>query len=138
MSVRDSEVASSELQILTFARAGKALHARCKDFKYVDKEVKDLVLLTAALSGRIDRQLLVLRRTCSSLPETYQDLQEQMLDRLRSKIEELMSTVGKFQTITQFQRCVVTRTRVKERSSACWVQWLSATRRAGPAGAVKR
>lgn len=98
---------------LPFTRAGRALHARCNNFQNADDEVKDLVLLTAALSGRIDRQLLVLRRTCSSLPETYLDLQEQMLDRLQSKIKELMSKVDRIQTITEFQRCVVERVKEK-------------------------
>lgn len=87
-------------------RAGRALYVRCKDFKHADSEVNDLVLLTQALWSKIERQLLVLRKTASSLADNYQELQNQMLDRLHSKIEELMTKVDKFQTITSFRRCV--------------------------------
>lgn len=87
-------------------RAGKAFHAFRSDFGNADQEVKDQMLIADALWGRIEPQLLVLRRTASSLGETYLNLQEEMLGRLEVKLKNLVTQAEKLLTMSSFQKYV--------------------------------
>jgi hypothetical protein len=87
-------------------RAGKAIHTFHDDFKDADQEVKDQMLIAAALWGRTEPQLLVLRRTAASLGERYLYLQEEMLRRLEVKLKELVTKSEKLLTMSSFQKYV--------------------------------
>ena len=80
------------------------MHAFCHDFKDADQEVKDQMLIAAALWGRIEPQRLVLRRTAPSLGERYLNLQEEMLGRLEVKLKDLVARVEKLLTMPSFQK----------------------------------
>jgi hypothetical protein len=92
-----------------FNRAGKAIHAFCHDFENAHQEVKDQMLIAAALWGRIEPQLLVLRRSVPSLGERYLHLQEEMLARLEVKLKDLVARAEKLLTMPSFQKYVVNR-----------------------------
>ena len=85
------------------------MHAFCHDFKDADQEVKDQMLIAAALWGRIEPQLLVLRRTAASLGERYLKLQDEMLERLEAKLKNLVTRVEKLLTMPSFQKYVADR-----------------------------
>lgn len=87
-----------------FNRAGKAFYAFRNDFENAHQEVKDQMLIAAALWGRIEPQLLVLRRTAPSLGEGYLNLQEEMLGRLKLKLKDLVARAEKLLTMPSFQK----------------------------------
>jgi len=89
-----------------YNRAGKALHAFRDDFKNSQQELKDQMLIAAALWGRVKPQLLVLRRTAPSLGEEYLNLQIEMLERLERKINDLTTKSEKLLTMPSFQKYV--------------------------------
>jgi hypothetical protein len=64
------------------------------------------MLIAAALWGRIELQLLVLRRTAASLGERYLHLQEEMLRRLDVKLKDLVTRSEKLLTMSSFQKYV--------------------------------
>jgi serine/threonine protein kinase len=64
------------------------------------------MLIAAALWGRTEPQLLVLRRTAASLGERYLYLQEEMLRRLEVKLKELVTKSEKLLTMSSFQKYV--------------------------------
>ena len=93
-----------QANLVVLNRAGKALHAFRNDFDNAQQEVKDQMLIAAALWARVEPQLLVLRRTAPSLGERYLNLQEEMLGRLKIKLEDLGSQSQKLLTMPSFQK----------------------------------
>jgi hypothetical protein len=92
---------------LIFKRAGKAIHAFRDDPRDAQQELKDQMLIAAALWGRVKPQLLVLRRTAPSLGEEYLNLQIELLDCLERKLKDLTSQSEKLLTMPSFQKYVV-------------------------------
>ena len=89
---------------LVFDRAGKAFHNFQNDFKNAHEDVKDQMLVAAAIWGRVEPQLLVLRRTAPSLGEGYLNLQGEMLERLNSTLGDLTIKSEKLLTTPSFRK----------------------------------
>lgn len=84
-------------------RAGKAFYAFQHDFKEAEDEIKDQVVIATALWSRIEPQLLVLRRTASSLGERFLSLQEELLVRLNTRLNDLVARSEKLLVTPSFR-----------------------------------
>ena len=111
-------------------RAGKALRDFRDDFKNAQQELKDQMLVAAAIWGRVMPQLLVLRRTAPSLGEEYLNLQIEMLERLERKLKGLTSQAEKLLTMPSFQKYVIDASRFAGLSGAEACPQLSGRKRA--------
>lgn len=67
--------------------------------------MQELLLLVRAVWARIERQVLVLRRTASSLGDEYQYVQSRMLAILQMRLLELIKITEKFSKSSSFERC---------------------------------
>ena len=94
---------------MLFNRAGKAFDTFRKDYKHAQRENQDQILIAAALWSRIEPQLLVLRRTASSLGERFLSLQDEMLGLLETKLKALVTRSEKLLVTPSFQKYVADR-----------------------------